>query len=196
MLYLPPRYAHRGTAVTPCTTYSIGFRAPSAQELAQQFLVHLQDHISLPGMYADPQLKPQTHPGEIGTAMLKQVAGLLTNIRWTDADVLAFLGGYLTEPKPHIFFYPPPQPMDYKTFSAQARKSGIQLAPKSQLLFRGNQFFINGEAFIAQASELPLLVQLADTRQAQPSAALGRDLKQRLAEWYNAGYIQLGRVVD
>jgi hypothetical protein len=32
MLYLPPGFAHRGVAVTPCLPYSVGFRAPSAGE--------------------------------------------------------------------------------------------------------------------------------------------------------------------
>src|SRR3990167_5380334 len=42
MLYLPPHVAHWGIAVGDCITYSIGFRAPSAQELATQFLTYMQ----------------------------------------------------------------------------------------------------------------------------------------------------------
>lgn len=196
MLYLPPRYAHRGTAVTPCITYSIGFRAPSAQELAQEFLVYLQDQIALPGMYADPQLQPQTHAGEIGAAMLKQVSALLKNIRWNDADVLGFLGGYLTEPKAHVFFDPPARAMDSRAFFAQARNLGLQLGPKTQMLFSGNQFFINGETFMADAGELPLLMQLADTRRLYPAATVSSKFKQRLGEWYNLGYIKFIQTVD
>ena len=57
MLYLPPSYAHDGVAVDACTTYSIGFRAPSHNEIAQAFLDHLRDELALEGRYADPDLE-------------------------------------------------------------------------------------------------------------------------------------------
>src|SRR5262252_1131975 len=43
MLYLPPSFAHEGVAIEPCMTYSIGFRAPAANELAVAFLDWLRD---------------------------------------------------------------------------------------------------------------------------------------------------------
>ena len=54
MLYLPPKYAHYGVALEPGMTYSIGFRAPTRQEMVTQFLVYLQDRLCCDGMYADP----------------------------------------------------------------------------------------------------------------------------------------------
>ncbi len=73
MLYLPPQCAHNGIAEDDCMTYSIGFRTPAYQELAEQFLVYLQDRICVEGMYADPDLNTQLHPSEISDAMLNQV---------------------------------------------------------------------------------------------------------------------------
>ena len=43
MLYLPPRYAHDGVAEGECQTYSIGFRAPGAGELARELLQRLAE---------------------------------------------------------------------------------------------------------------------------------------------------------
>ncbi|HEV7855684.1 MAG TPA: cupin domain-containing protein, partial [Herminiimonas sp.] len=43
MLYLPPHYAHEGIAMDECMTYSIGFRAPSYQELGEAFLESMID---------------------------------------------------------------------------------------------------------------------------------------------------------
>ena len=43
MLYLPPHIAHDGVAEGECMTASIGFRAPSTQELTGQFLYHLAE---------------------------------------------------------------------------------------------------------------------------------------------------------
>src|ERR1700682_184175 len=69
MLYLPPAYAHDGVAVGTCTTYSIGFRAPSAQELGTAFLDWMRDSIALEGRYADPSLAPATEPARIDPSM-------------------------------------------------------------------------------------------------------------------------------
>ncbi|GMQ81503.1 MAG: cupin domain-containing protein [Rhodothermia bacterium] len=41
MLYLPPRIAHRGTAVGDCLTYSIGCLAPSKNDLVSAFVENL-----------------------------------------------------------------------------------------------------------------------------------------------------------
>jgi ribosomal protein L16 Arg81 hydroxylase len=72
MLYLPPRCAHDGVAVGPCITYSIGFRAPHAQELGTRFLEFLQDRIRLDGIYSDPGLKPQRRPARLPDGMLQK----------------------------------------------------------------------------------------------------------------------------
>jgi len=74
MLYLPPHMAHDGTAIGECMTYSVGFRAPTYQELAEAFLQFMADSIDLSGRYADPDLEPSKHPAEISRAMLAQVA--------------------------------------------------------------------------------------------------------------------------
>ena len=82
MLYLPPGYAHNGIAKEPCMTYSIGFRAPTYQELATQFLIYLQDHSVISGMYRDPDIRLQSHPGHISAAMLRQAGAALDRSAW------------------------------------------------------------------------------------------------------------------
>ncbi|MGH8800150.1 MAG: cupin domain-containing protein, partial [Casimicrobiaceae bacterium] len=77
MLYLPPDCAHDGVALDACTTYSIGFRAPSAQQLATAFLDWLRDDMALDGRYADPDLRPTREPARIGDAMRAQCAAAL-----------------------------------------------------------------------------------------------------------------------
>ena len=56
MLYLPPGIVHDGVALEPCMTYSIGFRAPAADELGREFLGWLQERLALRGRYRDPDL--------------------------------------------------------------------------------------------------------------------------------------------
>ena len=110
MLYLPPGFAHEGVALDASFTYSIGFRAPSHQELVSQFLIFLEERLNPSGRYQDPDLETQTHPARIGPAMVAQVQRTLGSIRWDRGDVADFLGTYLTEPKPHVLFSAAAQP--------------------------------------------------------------------------------------
>lgn len=190
MLYLPPHYAHHGVAVGECTTYSIGFRAPSAQEIATQFLVYLQDRMALTGMYQDPDLRLQKHPALISGAMLDQVEMLLTQIRWDRALIADFLGRYLTEPKPHVFFDPPESPFGKVAFSRRAWQQGVRLAGQSQLLFSGGVFFMNGEAFRHSASSIEFK-KLADHRRLAP-AQITAEILPQLHEFYRDGFLLLG----
>ena len=111
MLYLPPNYAHHGVAENDCMTYSIGFRAPSHQELMVEFLVYMQDRVKADGWYRDPDLQWQTNPANISSAMFRQAKTIINKIKWQDLDIENFLGIYLTEPKSHIFFSRPTKPI-------------------------------------------------------------------------------------
>jgi 50S ribosomal protein L16 3-hydroxylase len=189
MLYLPPHYAHWGIAVGDCMTYSIGFRAPSAQELATQFLTHLQDTIALDGFYTDPDISTQTHPAEISAQMVAKVHSILKNVTWDKADLSHFLGIYLTDPKAHIVFSPP-RKMSKERFSAQLRKEGIRQAPQSQMLFSGDRVYINGLALQPQADALIHLQKLADNRVVLPAEIYTDNLVELLYQWYQSGFLQ------
>jgi 50S ribosomal protein L16 3-hydroxylase len=187
MLYLPPKYAHDGIAEDECMTYSIGFRAPSFQELGEGFLNFLHDELELPGRYADPELAPQKHSGEIPKAMLTQIAEHLEQIRRDEDMAAAFVGRYFSEPKPEVYFTPPAKPLGDKAFATRLAKHGFKLDAKSRLLFSGTQFFINGEDFGAPGPERKALMQLADTR-ALPPGNYGAALTKLFHEWYKAGW--------
>lgn len=189
MLYLPPHVAHYGVAEDACMTYSIGFRSPTAEELAHAFLMHLQDTQTLDGRYADPDLKLQSHPGEIGRAMLDQIEGMIARIRWNKRDIAEFAGRYLSEPKPNVFFDPPEAPLTPAEFRRQAKKRGVALDARSRLLFSGARFYLNGEAFDATPDTAPALKQLADAR-ALP-APLPPALLDRFYDWYASGWLKI-----
>src|SRR5688500_2320287 len=82
MLYLPPRDAHEGVALDECVTYSIGFRAASAQELAQAFLAFVADGTSVEGRYADAGLRPTREPARIDGRMQRHMITVANRIRW------------------------------------------------------------------------------------------------------------------
>lgn len=187
MLYLPPHVAHWGIAVGDCMTYSIGFRAPAAQELAFNFLAYLQEHVTLAGMYADPGLKLQKHSAKISPAMVHQVSNMLAKVRWQKSDVARFLGSYLSEPKPHVLFKQPRR-LSLPAFQGRLYKQGIALSPESIMLFHGDCCFMNGEAVVMPEPAQPALKRLADRRMMAAKIVMPETVVQQLHQWYLAGY--------
>lgn len=187
MLYLPPRYAHEGTAIGECTTYSIGFRAPQARELAAGFLGWMAERVNLPGMYTDPDLTLQANSAEIGDAMVDRVTEMLNAIRWNRDDVADFLGHTLSEPKPSVFFVPPEAPQPARHFAKAVREHGFMLDPGTLLLWRGERFYLNGEAFDPAGADPAALAQLAHARRLAPGTALDERTLERLYALYCDG---------
>ncbi|CAH1210997.1 JmjC domain-containing protein [Candidatus Nitrotoga sp. BS] len=189
MLYLPPHYAHNGIAESDCMTYSIGFRSPSYQELAEQFLVYLQDRVCFDEMYADPDLRTQRHPSEISTHMLRQVEQIIRQIQWTKHDIANFLGGYLSEPKPHIFFDPPTKPLSCARFEQAIQTGGVAMALKTQILCHNDVVFINGMAHAVGKDAYRELRSFADARKLDSNMSLTRETLELLYLWYIDGYV-------
>jgi 50S ribosomal protein L16 3-hydroxylase len=194
MLYLPPHYAHDGVAIGPCMTYSIGFRAPTYQELGEAFLDFMVETIDLPDRYADPDLTPTAHPAEISKIMVSRIADELNKVRFTDEDIAIFLGEYLSEPKASVFFDPPLKEFSPAGFARASTGRGIALSRKTQMLYRGRTIFINGESFDAGREDKILLIALADARRLDGAALEGAsdDLRESLYTWYQDGWLVLG----
>jgi 50S ribosomal protein L16 3-hydroxylase len=189
LLYLPPQWAHDGIAEGECMTWSIGFRTAPVQELAEQFLFHLQDTLRLSGRYADPGLQRQKHPAEIGAAMIGQVESMLERIQWDRGTVRDFLGRYLTDPKPHVFFDPPARPLSAARFAARCAKRGLRLDPRTQLLFSANAFYLNGESCSVPTADRSALRQLADCRELAGLDHLSPAGVELLHTWYRDGFL-------
>ena len=194
MLYLPPHYAHDGVAIGACMTYSIGFRAPTYQELGEAFLDFMVETIDLPDRYADPDLSPTAHPAEISKVMLSRITNELNKVRFTDEDIGIFLGEYLSEPKASVFFDPPLKEFSPAAFAQACAKRGIALSRKTQMLYRGRTIFINGESFDAGREDKTLLTALANARRLDGEALerASEDLRESLYTWYQDGWLVLG----
>jgi 50S ribosomal protein L16 3-hydroxylase len=192
LLYLPPRCAHDGTAISDCITYSIGFRAPGAQELGARFLEFLQDELRLEGIYEDRGLRPARRPAWLADDMVRRMRGMLRRIRWSDGDAVRFLGCYLTEPKDHVRFTRPLRPLTEGAFSVRAARRGVRTALPTRMLFRDGTLFINGEAHALAAPAARRLSRLADRRALPPLVRPDRETVHFLYQWYRAGYITLG----
>jgi len=191
LLYLPPGWGHDGVALEPCTTYSIGFRAPFGEELAAAFLDWLHARGLPRGRYRDPGLRPSRHAARVPPAMVDYATATLARIRWTRRDVARFVGEYLSTPKPQIVFHPPRRPLERGAFEARLRRATVVLDARTQLLGLGADLFLNGERLALPATRRKPLSALADARRL-PGARLARAaLGPLLYAWYRLGYLHL-----
>jgi len=190
MLYLPPEFAHDGIALDECMTYSIGFRAPVDQELAEAFLDYLRDTVVLPGRYADPDLAAARAPGRIDARMRRHAAGVLARIAWDRRAIERFLGRYLTEPKPEVTFTPQ-RPQPAAAFARRLARDGVRLDRRTQLLYDDARYYINGEDAPMPDTGGELLQRLADRRSlsAAQCRALPAPIVAILREWHRHGFL-------
>jgi 50S ribosomal protein L16 3-hydroxylase len=190
MLYLPPRIAHDGIAIDACTTYSIGFRAPAAQELAVAFLDWLRDRLELEGRYEDRDLAPTTEPARISRVMRTKTAALLRGIRWDARAIDRFLGGYLTEPKPTVHFERPVRALTAAAFRRAAARRGLRLDARAQLLYDDRHLFINGEATAWPQRGAGVLKRLANARELSAKELRLATPFALLYPWYRDGFLR------
>jgi len=180
LLYLPPGWRHDGVALEPCFTYSIGFRAPRGAELASAFLDWLHERGLPDARYRDPRLAPARRAAEIPAPMIRFAQQALGRIRWSRGDVASFLGEYLSMPKPHVVF----------RGGRGSRGPMVRLDPKTQLLYAGARFFMNGDAFTVPARAAAALRALADERTLAASALARAGLGRLISEWRKRGYVE------
>ncbi|SAK62847.1 cupin 4 family protein [Caballeronia hypogeia] len=203
MLYLPPHIAHDGIAEGECMTASIGFRAPSAHELTAQFLYHLAERADEHAegarantRYRDPTQEPVGNPGALPALLVERVGAILANVNWNEKDVAGFLGTYLSEPKSNVVFDSPERALNEQKFAERAKKTGIRLDRKTNLLYDARSYFVNGEAAMLSSKLKKWLPELADTRRLEAKRFVTltdeSSMTALLHEWYRAGWIQMG----
>ena len=195
MLYLPPGDAHDGVALDECVTYSIGFRAASAQELAQAFLAFIADDVRLEGRYADAGLRPSPEPARVDGRMQRHMVAVASRIRWDAGTAARFLGSYLSEPKAAVVFDPPARRASVETFARRARARGLVLDRRTQLLYDDEHLYMNGTATRLRPYAAGSLRALANARRlsAADCAALPDATLALLHAWYGNGFLSPGR---
>jgi 50S ribosomal protein L16 3-hydroxylase len=195
MLYLPPGWGHDGVAVGECTTLSIGFRAPSRQEFLSAFLGAAAD---APGgadpRYGDRGLRPAVRPGELPEGLADRLRDWATGWRPAAADVDRFVGCFVTEPKPSVWFDAPASRTTPARFAGLAARGGLKLDRRTRMAWRGRWIFVNGEALEPGTAARRWLRRLADRRVLDaaecPRALAVPELAAILGGWHDAGWIR------
>lgn len=101
MLYLPPQFAHHGIAKTePCMTWSIGFRAPSVDEMLPEIINYLMDDPDTATRFKDPNRSVTSTPGLIDSTDIAEISRMLRATLEQSNDTLhEWIGRVVTEPK-------------------------------------------------------------------------------------------------
>ena len=101
ILYLPPQFAHHGIAKTePCMTWSIGFRAPSVDEMLPELLNYLLEDGRTSERFKDPHRTPTSTPGRIDSADIAAIRSMLASaLQQSDETLNHWIGRCITEPK-------------------------------------------------------------------------------------------------
>jgi 50S ribosomal protein L16 3-hydroxylase len=165
ILYVPPRFAHNGTAVGDnCMTYSIGFRAPSRSELIGGWCDDLLAGLGDDDRFGDPGLPVQDNPGEITAEALCGLHAMVTEALLDKTVFARWFGGYTTTRKYPEIDWGPEKPMGV----AQLRRLMAQAPPllrnpASRFSFVRGQagavdLFVDGECF-ACAGEVARLAE-------------------------------------
>lgn len=138
MLYLPPNVPHEGTSVGACLTLSIGMRAPSSSELLVEFAEQVAATLPESQRYADPDLQPETEPGEIDAAALKRArAALGVCAQAMGEEAFAdFFGRFITSYRSAQNVAPPPRPPSAKVLDGKLEGSTFLRNPWSRFAWR------------------------------------------------------------
>jgi 50S ribosomal protein L16 3-hydroxylase len=100
MLYLPPGWAHHGVSQSSdCMTYSVGFRAPSADEAITSFADYLGEQLPASLRYSDAGMTPPADPAELDDASLERVRRLILETLDSPTQLAQWFGRAMTQPK-------------------------------------------------------------------------------------------------
>src|SRR5690606_25324751 len=150
MLYIPPGVAHWGIAEGESITYSIGFRAPSHEDIVCDLSHEISTTMTNDQRYSDPDVQRQNNPGGIGSYALQQSKSIMLD-HLTDETIAQWFGKYMTERK-----YAQDEACDDEISIADwqaALQDGVALwrHPAARLAYRalpqGAYLFADGQVF-------------------------------------------------
>jgi 50S ribosomal protein L16 3-hydroxylase len=201
LLYLPPQLAHWGVAQGPCMTCSVGFRAPTHEELVAAWCDEILAARVGHERYRDPPAGPQIDSAEISQQALNTIHQLLARyLRQDEEQQRRWFGRYITEPKAHLEIEPAVQPLEPEAFRNRYRTLGLLYRDGySRLAFsRGTagsvSLFANGQEYLlaSQAADfLPVITRYRELHFGYLEEWLRQpDYLCLLCELYNAGHFK------
>lgn len=161
MLYLPPGIGHHGVAEDDCITLSVGFRAPTIDDILTGFTDFLCGQSDAAEHINDPDLKVQDNPGTIAPEVIDRLNGIIQEKVGNRRQLALWFGQYATAPKSLDIVVPAEEPASEEDL-AEAISAGEQLRwnEGSRFAFyelgEDTALFVDGEQYLLKGDARPL----------------------------------------
>lgn len=156
ILYIPPGCAHWGISTSDdCMTISIGFRAPSHEELIAQLCDDVASQLPSQLRYTDTDLTTQKHPAEISSSAIARLQQIISDYLLKPENLAETFGCLMTSPKYAEQEWPTDVDADAFYKNPAARLAYWQQAGQLHL-------FINGQSLQTSVEHLTLIQHIAD----------------------------------
>ncbi|HTN33324.1 MAG TPA: cupin domain-containing protein [Marinobacter sp.] len=161
MLYLPPGVGHHGVAEDDCITLSVGFRAPTIDDILTGFTDFLCNQADAASHFTDPELEVQDNPGLIQSQVIDKLDRIIREKSGDRRSLSLWFGQYATAPKSMETIIPVESPASPEDFSG-ALQAGEQLRWNEGSRFAYHEFddetalFVDGEQYLLTGDARPL----------------------------------------
>lgn len=158
MLYLPPGIGHHGIAEDDCITLSVGFRAPTIDDVLTGFTDFLCSQSDASEHLNDPDLQVQDNPGTIAPDVINRLDGIIREKLSDKRQLALWFGQYSTLPKSLEIVVPAEQPVTPELlgeliaagnplrWNEGSRFAYHEFAEETALFVDGEQFLLRGDA--------------------------------------------------
>jgi 50S ribosomal protein L16 3-hydroxylase len=198
ILYLPPRFPHHGIAQGDrCMTISVGFRAPSINELINGIVTDALARNDDSVRYGDPELQPQA-PGEIPKETIHKIRTILSKELLSEERIGEWLGRYVSESYTDVKLQAARKLLSAAALRAQLKgaEAVIRAEGARCVYMQGKRkgdvtFYADGERLELSGSAAQVAISIAD-RVVTPTASLRKHLADAKALAFLGQMIQRG----
>ena len=166
LLYIPPNHPHNGVSIENSVNFSIGFQAPSSQELWSSFADKLIDNNLGEQRFSDSTRKTTESSTLISKEDKQQLKTFMLDQLENTEMFEQFIGQYLTQSHHALELLMPVNDIDEEKLADILSEPEIHFMPVSGLkaaIIADSQatLFLNGDSFPIEAQTLPLAQLLA-----------------------------------
>lgn len=167
LLYIPPNHPHNGVSIENSVNFSIGFQAPSSQELWSSFADKLIDNNLGEMRFSDTARKVTDSSTLISKADQQQLKAFMLEQLEDTALFEQFIGQYLTQSHHALELLMPVNEIDADKLADILSEPEILFMPVSGLKAAITSeaeitLFLNGDSFPIDKQSLPLAELLAE----------------------------------